>query len=89
MTQSEALESLIAFAPTWYHSIGFRLAYVDGEITEIYNVFTSPDFHYHKVELFQGTNLEELVASAKNFIYISRIEQTLTEPVDLTATICP
>lgn len=87
MTQSEALQSLISFAPSWYHSIEYRTAYVEGQLEERYTLFTSltPDLSQEKFASFSGPDLEELVASAKNFIYLTRLEQTLTEPLPL----CP
>lgn len=84
MTQDEALQSLITFAPDWHHAIEYRLAYVDGAIQRRYSAFSSYKLGPH--EVFYGTDLEELLSSIKNFIYITRIEQTLTES---SLTLCP
>lgn len=81
LTQDQALDLLISFAPTWHHSLERRLAY-DPEshtITYRYDLFTS-QANLESYTLFQGQDLQELVDSAKNWIYIQRIEQTLTCP---------
>lgn len=79
MTQSEALQSLITFAPSWYHSVEYRIAYIEGKIEERYNLFTSEINKESTRYYVCGPDLSELLASAKNFIYLTRIEQTLTQ----------
>lgn len=79
MTQDDALSLLISFAPSWDVCINQVLCTVNGEVQPISyslaicsgNIFAP----------FLGSDLPELVASAKNFIYLIRIEQTLCQPI--------
>lgn len=78
MTLTDALDSLITFAPTWPCSIEERLAYDKTRQHSRYSIFLHPP-DYSTPQLYMGSNLPLLLEQAKSFIYSHRVETLLTQ----------